>query len=87
METKNYTYTLKNPFMDDKGFEIKELSVRQGTVGDLLASEELGGGAHRQTLNLFSVLSGLSPQCLEKINLRDWLSFAKGANHFLGLDS
>ncbi len=88
-QAAKYTFTLKNPITDDKGFEIKEISVRQATVGDLIASEESGkqGSDQRRTLNFFSLLSGLNPQCLEKIMLKDWLSFVKGANDFLGLDS
>lgn len=87
--TLKYTYTLQNSVTDDKGFEIKEITVRQATVGDFIASEELGknAGDQRRTLNFFALLSGMGPQSLEKIYLKDWLRFTKGANDFLGLDS
>ena len=63
--------------------------MRQATVGDLIVNEEMGKNSleQRKTLNFFALLSGLSPQALEKVYLKDWLSFVKGANSFLGLDS
>lgn len=84
-----YNYSLKIPVTDEKGFEIKDLTIRQATVADLIASEELSKNSleQKRSVNFFSILSGQSPQSLEKIYLRDWLSFVKGANDFLGLDT
>ncbi len=88
MEPK-FTYVLKQSVKDDKGFEITELSIRQATVGDLISSEAQQNetGEQKKTLRFFAVLAGLNPQILEKIYLKDWLAFVKGANDFLGLDT
>lgn len=88
MEPK-FTYVLNQPVKDDKGFELTELSIRQATVGDLISSEsqQNEGGEQKKTIKFFAVLAGLNPQILEKIYLKDWLAFVKGANDFLGIDS
>ena len=88
MEQK-YSYTLKQAVKDDKGFEITEISIRQATVADYIASEEMGKDCcqAKKNVQLFSILSGLSPKSLEALILNEWLGFLRGANIFLGLDT
>ena len=82
IQTK-FTYNLKIPFKDHNGSEIKEVNCRRPTVADQIAASELGKTASEdfRFAYLYSIISGLSPETLFKMDaVLDWPLFVEAVN-------
>ena len=82
---QRYIYHLKKPVRHN-GEHIKSVSIRRATVADAIAVEETGAlGFNKKNAHYFSMLSGLSPDVFEKIDMSDWYQLLRGAGNFLGM--
>ena len=83
--SKNYAYTLGYPITDKNGHVIAEVNCRRPTIGDSIANEEncKNFGPTKTTLYYFSMLTGINPDSLKRMDVGDWLAFVEGSNSFL----
>lgn len=65
------------------GTEIRELSMRRGTVGDQLAAQRGGESPGEQEVLLFSRLTGLPAPDVEKMDLKDYGKLQERFRDFL----
>lgn len=64
------TIKLSRPIEDD-GRTVENLSLREMTVGDLIAIDSVDGAA-RKNVTLISLMSGLPVKAVERLSLRDY---------------
>lgn len=82
-----FTYKLKYP-VKHNGHEIKEITIRRPTVSDQIEAAEKTKDStpEKQTLYLYSLISGLSPEELGRVDAySDWINFLEESGSFLNI--
>jgi len=62
---------LTRPLVID-GAQVKALRMREPTVGDQLATEELKGGESAKEIAMFANLCEISPDDIKRLTLKDY---------------
>ncbi|WP_425383685.1 phage tail assembly protein [Wolbachia endosymbiont (group A) of Microdon myrmicae] len=75
------TITLNNPITVD-GVSVSELSMREPTVGDMLAIECVEGEA-RKEVALAANLTSMPREVIEKLLIKDYVKIQKVLRDFL----
>jgi len=78
----NATIKLDYPVTIDSG-EISELNLRRPKVKDMRDAEKAGTGDADRELALFARLTGLNPEDLEQLDLKDYQKLQKEYSGFL----
>jgi hypothetical protein len=77
------TYTLKVPFKGFAGTEIKEVRLRRAKNRDLFRAMERGGGETKMSIALLEIISGLSPDDWQEMDVVDTAALGEAAKDFL----
>lgn len=81
---KNETIVLDFPFNSPSdNREIKELTMRRGSVGDQLAAQHNSKSEGETEVRLFANLCGISPDEMKKVDLKDYKKVQETYKSFL----